>query len=396
MHLDKSAYKPTVNNTIGKDECISLVKKYYGDNKKILEAVSQLSTEQFVRLFITAHGMQPVGIWQTHTYARYTDSLTGKKSFFLIPIENPKITMRPWIRFENNVFKIDDFETNIVPQSIPHTTPFWYFHYNPNEEKQPYRSMTLNLSPSCLERCVLCAGAKTGRVNNGMNSTLQAESTIERIFKQHPDAKDQLEKVAVVTGCFNDFNELSAHLADVRKSVEKFCSPSTYRVLEHNVTTEEQLERVVGQLGYDIFITLECFDQEIRNIALNGKVGRKGRDSQEFLHIIQNYANYLEARPKLNKHTVRVTYLMGLDSLATTEYFFQKLSEINISLKYTKVVPWLSIFTPYNDAMRAIQQKDFGLQFLLDSIELSKRYFGNNLLENDSGGTSDGYARGLF
>ena len=189
---------------------------------------------------------------------------------------------------------------------------------------------------------------------------------------------------------------MTSHLRDVRQTIDKFCSPSTYRVLEHNVVTEEQFDLVVGELGYDVFITLECFDQNIRNIALNGKVGRKGRDSQEFLKIIRNYVNYLETCPELNKRFVRVTYLMGLDSLEVTESFFQQLAEINKTLKHTTVLPWLSIFTAYNDGMRAIQREEFGLRFLLNSMEICKKYFDADLLANHSGGTNDGYARGLF
>jgi len=303
---------------------------------------------------------------------------------------------RPYIRFENNQLKIDDITTNIIPQSIPHTTPFWYFHYDPNNESNPYHSMTLNLSPSCLEKCVLCAGAKTGRVNNGMDSTLSAKTVLKRVFDQHPQAKKQLDSIAVVTGCFANFKELTTHLTDVKEAIYDYCTPSTFRVLEHNITIENEFETIVKKLGYDIFITLECFDQEIRNIALNGKVGHKGRNSEEFLSIIENYANYLETRPEISQRIIKVTYLMGLDSLETTEYFFQKLAEINKSLNNTIVLPWLSIFTAYSIGMRNIQQKQYGLPFLLESIDICKRYFDSNLLTNKSGATSEGYARGLF
>ena len=396
MRVANSQLEPIAIVNFNQSKCIGLAKQYYPNDLVVLKAAESFSPENFLRLFITAHGMKPVGTWQTHTYARYTDSKTLKDHFFLIPITQTRNDKQPSIQIENGFLTIDDIQTSIYPQSIPYTTPFWYFHYNPNHETVPYESMTLNLSPSCIERCVVCAGAKTGRVNNGMDSTLSAQSVVKRIFNQHPEAKQQLDSVAVVTGCFANFNELTSHLKDVRTAIDKHSSPSTYRVLEHNVVTEEQFEIVVGNLGYDVFITLECFDQTIRNIALNGKVGRKGRDSQEFLQIIYNYVNYLEAHSELGKRFVRVTYLMGLDSLATTESFFQQLYEINKTLKNTIIVPWLSIFTAYNEGMRAIQRDDFGLRFLLDSIALCKNYFDHDLLEHNSGGTSDGYARGLF
>lgn len=396
MMASNSVQKILTTEIFGKNECIALAKQYHANDNRTLKAAELFSPKQFLRLFITTHGMQPAGIWQTHTYARYSDATTNKDHFFLIPMPSSQGTNQPWIRFENGFLKIDDIQTGIYPQSIPYTTPFWYFHYNPNKEDRPYHSMTLNLSPSCLEKCTLCAGAKTGRVNNGMEDTLSAQSVVERIFKQHPQAKEQLDSVAIVTGCFANFNELQTHLFNVREAINTHCSPSTFRVLEHNIVSEEEFDIVVGQLGYDIFITLECFDQKIRNIALNGKVGRKGRDSQEFLKMIRNYANYLESRPELGKHKIRVTYLMGLDSLAVTEYFFQQLAEINQTLKNTTIIPWLSIFTAYNDAMRTIQHPDFGLEFLIDGIELCKKYFDLNLLNNESGGTGEGYARGLF
>src|SRR5262249_14265353 len=154
---------------------------------------------------------------------------------------------------------VDDIQTAVRPQSIPYTTPFWYFHYDPNTEDRPFRSATLNLKPQCPERCVLCAGAKTGRVNNGMDDTLSARSVMERIFRQHPEAREQLDSIAIVTGCFQTFDALTEHLAEVRQAAELYSSPTTFRVLEHNVTTTERFEEVVGKLGYDVFVTLECY-----------------------------------------------------------------------------------------------------------------------------------------
>lgn len=376
--------------------CLWLANQYHQDEDTVLIAASELSPEHFLRLFVTAHGMTPTGTWQTHTYARYADSVTEKDHFFLIPKPQYLSNKRPNIRFEEGLLTIDHIQTTFYPQSIPHTTPFWYFHYDPNQEQRPYDAMTLNLSPACLEKCVLCAGAKTGRVNNGMESTLSPETVLSRIFNQHPDAVNQLDSVAVVTGCFPTFNQLKQHLTEVRQSIDKFCKPSTYRVLEHNIVTEEQFGEIVGNLGYDIFVTLECYDQDIRNIALNGKVGHKGRDSRKFIELIKTYANYLDAHPELGKHLVRVTYLIGLDSLTVTEYFFQQLAEINHSLKHTKIVPWLSIFTAYSDAMHTIQNKDFNLSFLINGMILAKKYFEPALLLKESGTTSDGYARGFF
>jgi hypothetical protein len=381
---------------ITREAVIALTLQYHANQPSVLKAAKHFSPEKFIRLFVTAHGMQPKGIWLTHTYARYTDSETGLDHFFLIPMPQGEVSNRPNIRFENGFLQIDNIETGISRQSIPHTTPFWYFHYNPNRENKLYYSMTLNLSPSCVEKCVLCAGAKTGRVNNGMDDTLSSQSTVNKIFKQHPEAAEQLDSVAIVTGCFSGFNEMCEHLKEVKETISKVASPKTFRVLEHNVVSEEQFDKVVGELGYDVFVTLECFDQEIRNIALNGKVGRKGRNSEEFITILRNYANYLDARPELGKHLVRVTYLMGLDSLATTEHFFQQIAAINKTLKHTSIVPWLSIFTAYNKAMKGLQQKDFGLEFLLQGMQLCEKYFDKDLLQTQSGGTSDGYARGFY
>jgi hypothetical protein len=324
------------------------------------------------------------------------DQTTNRDHFFLIPMQKHQPNKRPWLRFENNYLKIDDIETTIYPQLIPHTTPFWYFHYDPNNENQPYYSMTLNFSPSCIEKCVLCAGAKTGRINNGMNDTLATVKMTENIIQKHPEAVNQLDSVAVVTGCFTSFDELKNHLTNVKYAINQFCKPTQFRVLEHNIETEEQFDMIVGKLGYEIFITLECFDQEIRNIALNGKVGRKGRNSQDFLKMISVYASYLESRPSLNRNLVRVTYLVGLDSLDVMESFFKSISKINATLKNTKIIPWLSIFTSYNKSMNTIQNKEFGLRFILDAITISEKYFDSTLLLSDSGGTADGYARGLY
>jgi hypothetical protein len=291
---------------------------------------------------------------------------------------------------------VDEIPTPFRAQSIPHTTPFWYFHYNPNTEHRPYESMTLNLSPSCPENCTLCAGAKTGRVNNGLDSTLAPRSVLRRIFRQHPEATRQLDSVAVVTGCFDNFDALAEHLSRVKEAVREYCSPRTFRVLEHNVTDEKEFDLVVKELGYDVFLTLECFDPKLRYIALNGRIGRKGRDGRLYLRILERYASYLEARPELGKDLVHVTYLLGIDSLATTEVFFAELARINRGLKRVKIVPWLSIFTAYTAPMRLIQQPGFGLEFLVEGMELARRYFGSDLLDSESGGTRDGFARGLF
>jgi len=396
MNISLAEKKGVLGNKISKLEVLALVLKYHPCEASVLEASRHFSVEKFIRLFVTAHGMQPKGIWLTHTYARYRDSETKLEHFLLIPMPQGNLNDRPNIRFEGECLFIDNLQTNIRRQSIPHTTPFWYFHYNPNRENNPYYSMTLNLSPSCIERCVLCAGAKTGRVNNGMDDTLSSQSTINKIFRQHPQAAQQLDSVAIVTGCFSGFDEMCSHLKEVKQTISDVSSATTFRVLEHNVVTEEQFQKVVGELGYDVFVTLECFDQAIRNIALNGKVGRKGRNSQEFITILKNYAHYLEARPELGKHLVRVTYLMGLDSLEITEHFFQEIAAINKQLKHTTILPWLSIFTAYNKAMKGLQQKDFGLDFLLRGMKLCEKYFDKEMLQTLSGGTSDGYARGFY
>ena len=396
MTVITQATQPAVDTTVTKQQTAWLAKTYYPNDSRIRAAAETLSPEFFLRLFITAHGMSPVGRWKSHTYVNQVDSVTGKCHFFLIPIPVQSKNKQPWIRFEESKLKIDDIVTTIVPQNIPHTTPFWYFHYNPNREHLPYYSMTLNLSPSCGERCVLCAGAKTGRVNNGMQDTLAPESVINTIMQQHPEAKEQLDLVAIVTGCFHNFDALKTHLTDVRRALDKRCSPAHYRVLEHNVETEAQLQAIVAELGFDVWITLECYDQELRNIALNGKVGRKGRDSKAFLAMIEQYARFIDARPELGKRWVKVTYLAGLDSLEVTEYFFQQLANVNKTLKHVTIVPWLSIFTAYNEAMRVIQRPEFGLRFLLDMMDLCHKYFDADLLMNESGGTGDGYARGLF
>ena len=389
----------------GESECRWLAEQYHLGEPTVLQAVNEYSPEQFLRLFLTAHGMPPVGTWQTHTYARVTDSITGRDHFFLIPIPFERrsvasvvatTTQKPRIRFEGGLLWIDHIATTVRPQSIPHTTPFWYFHYDPNLEASPFHSMTLNLKPACPEKCTLCAGAKTGRVNNGTEGALSTDSVFKRIFWQHPKAKAQLDSVAVVTGCFENFNALTDHLRDVREVATKYSSPKTFRVLEHNVATTEQFDLVVGELGYDVFITLECFDQALRKIALNGNVGRKGRNSAEFLEMIGTYAEYLEAHPELGKHFVHVTYLTGIDSLEVSEFLFQQFAEINNRMKNVSVVPWLSVFTPYDKTMRVIQHWDFSLKFLIDAQRLAKKYFAPALLEAESGSTADGYARGLF
>lgn len=379
------------------DQCLNLAFTYHAHEPYVLRAARELSREQFLRVFVTYHGMTPVGRWQSHTYVKQTDSITLESHFFLIPIPRKAPGEKiPWIRIENGVVWVDDFETQMVPQGIPHTTPFWYFHYNPNTEYRPFSSMTLNLSPACSEKCTLCAGAKTGRVNNGMDETLPAKKMVEGIFLKHPEAPKQLDNVAIVTGCFDDFKELSTHLRAVKEVVSEQANPKTLCVLEHNITTEAEYDLVVGELGYDVYITLECYDQEMRNIALNGKVGRKGRDSKEFIEMARVYAKYLDERPHLGKHLVRLTYLVGIDSLEVTEYFFQQLDAINKNLKHTKVIPWLSIFTPYNEGMKMIQRKDYSLSFLYEAMALSERYFGSELMKNESGGTNLGYARGLY
>lgn len=376
--------------------CHRLIERYYPNNAIILEGLELLSPSQFLRLFITVSGMKPTGQWLTHTYCKLYDDLTNKYHFFLIPMKSETSENSVNIRIEHDRLKIDEFETNIELQNIPHTTPFWYFHYNPNMENKPYHSMTLNLSPSCFEKCVLCAGAKTGRVNNGMKDILDPDMIYANIFNQHPEAKTQLDSIAIVTGCFDNFNLLESHLKNVKDSVYPYVKPAQFRVLEHNISSHSQFNSIVGELGYEVFITLECFDQAIRNIALNGKVGRKGRDSEEYIEMINVYANYLENQINRNHSLVRVTYLAGLDSLDVTEKFFERIARMNQTLLHVNIIPWISIFTVYNKAMKTLQRSDFGLAYLLKVMKLANQYFGNEMMANESGSTSDGYARGLY
>jgi hypothetical protein len=375
--------------------CRRLAEQYHAHDPRVIEAANMMDPVQFVRLFISVHGMNPVGQWQTHTYARVNNPQTGKDHFFLIPMAQKKSEGTPNIHVHHDAIWIDDMALRIYLQRIPYTTPFWYFHYNPNHEDRPFESMTLNLSPSCEERCVLCAGAKTGRVNNGMDDTLGAKKMFDTIFTQYPDAVDQLKSLAIVTGCFPHFDAMESHLAGVKKAVHSFCDVREFRVLEHNVVDDKGFDRVVRDLGYDVYVTLECFDQKLRNIALNGKVGRKGRDSREFLAILENYASYLD-RHSIDGRFVHVTYLIGLDDLSVTEYLFQAIKSINDQLSSPRIIPWLSIFTAYNNAMRIISHPQFGLGFLFEAMALAERYFDRDVLLNKSGGTNEGYARGLY
>jgi hypothetical protein len=281
-------------------------------------------------------------------------------------------------------------------QAIPFTTPFWYFHYDPNRENQPYASMTLNLKPACPEKCRLCAGAKTGRVNNGLQGTLGTDFVFRRILDQHLETRTQLESVAVVTGCFDHFDAMANHLREVRETIQTYAQPKEWRVLEHNVVTPEQFERVVGQLGYDVFITLECFDPEKRKIALNGNQGRKGRETRQFIEMMETYADYLEKRAEKGRDLVRVTYLAGIDPLSTTEELFAQMARINDKHQHARVVPWLSVFTPYAASMAVIQNREFSLQYLIDIQDLTRRYFGSEVAELQTGSTAEGFARGLF
>jgi hypothetical protein len=405
--LIRSNGNPSLLPSFGRAEARRLAEIYHAGDAVVGEAAESYSPERFLRLFLTAHGMAPVGTWKSHTYARITDSETGLDHFFLIPLPyrpNPRATnaaeraaaKRPNIRFDGTDLWIDDFATSVRPQSIPYTTPFWYFHYDPNRESTPYYSMTLNLKPACPEKCTLCAGAKTGRVNNGTDGALETDRAFARILKQHPEAATQLDSVAVVTGCFDTFDSLTAHLREVRDAARKYAKPPVLRVLEHNVTTTEQFEVVVGELGYDVFITLECFDQSMRKLALNGNVGRKGRNSEEFVSMMKTYGNYLDDRPELGRDLVRVTYLMGIDSLEVSERLFQEMADFNRGLKRAKIIPWLSIFTPYDESMRTIQRADFSLRLLIESQRLAEKYFGADVMARESGSTAEGYARGLF
>src|SRR5438105_2630346 len=77
---------PVHVTAFGRDGCERLARRYHADEPAVSAALGDSSPEQFLRLFLTAHGMPPAGNWQTHTYARITDSVTGKDHFFLIPI----------------------------------------------------------------------------------------------------------------------------------------------------------------------------------------------------------------------------------------------------------------------------------------------------------------------
>src|SRR5215813_13489690 len=66
--------KPVQLPRFGKEQCEALAKKYHPHDAVVRAAVDEYSPERFLRLFLTAHGMPPAGTWQTHTYARITDS----------------------------------------------------------------------------------------------------------------------------------------------------------------------------------------------------------------------------------------------------------------------------------------------------------------------------------
>jgi len=65
-----------------KEKAIYLAKQYYPDSLTVIKAALELSPHQFLRLFITAHGMKPIGTWLTHTYVKYEDVETNQNHFF--------------------------------------------------------------------------------------------------------------------------------------------------------------------------------------------------------------------------------------------------------------------------------------------------------------------------
>lgn len=380
---------------LSQEDIYALIVKYHRHDQDAFALLDSLSPMQLLRLFLIYHGMTPQQVYPTHTYCLLLDPMTQRKHFFLVPRpRSGSHAPRPAIHAANGHLVIDDLLTPITLQPLAPCSPYYYFHYDPNDDRdQRFRQVTLNLHPHCGQSCRICAGKETRRINQSSLVSVEPEQVFQEIEEKHPQAIEQLQVVAVVTGCFPTFKKLADHLSKVRAAASKRTRACVFRVLEHGVYQPAQLEHVVCHLGYDLFVTLETYDQRTRRRILGSK---KGREVQQLCELVQWYAELVAARRQDEGNIVRVTYVVGLEALSRTEAFFEKLSAINHAFGQTVVAPWVSIFCPYSERQRQLLHPDFSLSFLIKAQQLCKEYFDPKLMAKNSGSTAQGHARGLF
>jgi hypothetical protein len=259
-------------------------------------------------------------------------------------------------------------ESSIVgefDQLLPPDTPRTIAYLRENRHSGD-NGVVINPIMTCPHRCQFCSRQydilnldvdKEGRVPTILFSPTEISRYIEY---KYPDIEwENLNRISVVTGSFNTFEDMHAYLAALRGALYetshgKFLSnPDSDQeilVLSHLARTEEEFRRL-RELGVTLQDTVEILDdgrrKEFMKVAHKDAAPKYVFDQKT---IIQSMKHAIKI---FGEDDYRATLILGLDDSETTLEGFEAMQEAGLRKLYYPV------FQPYGTADHELYQMSF-------------------------------------
>lgn len=221
--------------------------------------------------------------------------------YFALPI-NPK---SPFILIDNMLF----LHNTLIGQAIGPTEDICDSHY-------PRRKGTsLNINPNSRTSCHDCQFCYTAYQISRDKKRLKTESDLRNFFEDWMFRYDlpnlsHLIQVSAVTGCYENSDELSQFLLTLKRVLTDYQFAGKIFYLGSQITTKEQLDRLVPIQPFGICFSLETFER--RDLLRDKKRSVSLLSACESMDIARELG-----------HEVNFSYIASLESLDVMEYHFR-------------------------------------------------------------------------
>ncbi|NCA93652.1 MAG: hypothetical protein EOM84_00575 [Sphingobacteriia bacterium] len=232
---------------------------------------------------------------------KYSHSLGINDFYFALPIN------------ESSPFSVIDgkllFDNQEIANAIDPSEDFCDSNYSRRN------GTVLNINPNSRTSCRGCKFCYTGYQVPRDMKRMACSADIKEFFDNWMDEKRLLDlsnlvQVAVVTGCYNSNDDLSAFLILLREMLDRYQFKGEIFYLGSQIVNKETIKKLESIQPFCYCISLECFEN--RNTLLRDK---KGSMTIESAFKLMEFANSVG-------HRVNFSYVLGLESLFTVEKYF--------------------------------------------------------------------------
>lgn len=177
----------------------------------------------------------------------------------------------------------------------------------------------LNMNPNSRTSCRGCAFCYTAYQVPHDRKKLQSDSELDHFFEcwmlQHNVSDlSHLVQVAVVTGCYEDGEEICRFLLTLKRVLCEYQFTGEIFYLGSQITSMDQLDGLVALKPFSICFSLETFER--RNLL---------RDKKRIINLRDACESMEFARALGYKATF--SYIVGIESLSVIEYYVTSLRE---------------------------------------------------------------------